>query len=198
MFMEGAHVFNSHWGVLALAEGRPFFVGTDMHHLDPVVITIARHMGCIMPSLEARQPGFDCLAWDLPFMGTNEADEEDVGGRHVIVFGYAFTITELSKMEEACTIRGCSSRCMGSLDCFEGCLSSISREGVMDFLFKSKGMRGGPASEAVWSSDKRVKRVRYNLATFLRFARDFCSTWGDVRWRGWRRREGARMLGRSW
>ena len=60
-------------------------------------------------------------------MSADKTDKEDVGGRHAVNFRYVFTVTELSEMEETCTIRVFCSRCMSTLDRFEGCLSSIRR-----------------------------------------------------------------------
>ena len=182
-------MFDGDWGMLVFAESCALLVSSGMGHLDPVIIPMLGCMWCIVPCLEACQPGLDCLAWDLFFMSTNKPNKEDVRGRHVVGFRYTFIVTELGKSKKACTIRDFCSRCMSTLDCFKGCLSSISWYSVKDFLFKSERVWGRPAMELIWCSNKWAKGVGDDLMACLRFLRYFWLRWGDAwgryQWRMW-------------
>ena len=102
--MKDEKMFYGHWGMQwALIAGAILFCSCAAHR-DPVVITTPWSMVNDVPSMNAGQPGLDCIPGNFASVLTNEGTEDGPESRHPMGLEDGPSVTELDEVKDASAV----------------------------------------------------------------------------------------------
>jgi len=114
--VQGHKVLNGYWSMESTFVSHALFISRSVSELDPVIITIPRHMIDEVPAANAGHPGSDGTTSLVAFVLTNESTEEAIRCWHVGLFVDVPMVTELGETEEASGISSLGIWCKCAMD----------------------------------------------------------------------------------
>jgi len=102
--VQGREVLNGYWSMESMFVSHALFISGSASKLNPVIITIPRHVIDEVPAANAGHPGSNGITSLVAFVLTNESTEEPIRCWHAGLFIDVPMVTELGETEEASSV----------------------------------------------------------------------------------------------